>query len=221
LYDPECTSGVLLNFQEANQMDVELTAQTRTKTGKGAARCLRREDKVPATFYGPKTEPLSLSVEARRLEKLLRDMGEESKLLRLTIHDGVESQTRQVLIREIQVHPARRRFLHVDFYEVPLDHAIEVEVPVELVGDSVGVKKGGTLDLIRRTLGVRCLPGDIPDKIQIDVSGLDLGESVRVTDLFELVPFELVDDRTTTVVSIAVPEGTTKEGESAEGSKGE
>lgn len=197
-------------------MDVELNVEVRNNTGKGPARALRRGEKVPAVLYGPKTTPMSLSVPAKRLEKLLREMGEESKLLRLNIDGPDGPLARQVLIREVQVHPVRRRFLHVDFYEVPLDHPIVVEVPVELIGECLGEKKGGTVNLIRRTLAVRCLPGEIPEKIHIDVSALDLGASVHVSDLVEMLPFELVDDSSHAVVNISAPEGAGKEAEGSE-----
>lgn len=197
-------------------MDVEMNVQLRTRTGKGAARRLRRGDAVPAILYGPKTAPMPLSVPAIRLLKLLREMGEESKLIRLVIGDGEERQVRQALIREVQTHPVRRRFVHVDFYEVPLDQPIVVEVPVELDGESIGEKKGGVLDLIRRTLAVRCLPGEIPERIHIDISNMDLGSSIRVADLIDLVPLELVDDRSFAVVAVVVPEEMTKAAESSE-----
>jgi large subunit ribosomal protein L25 len=151
-----------------------------------------------------------LSVDAIRLEKLLRDAGEESKLLQLSFDGDTGSQTKQVLIREVQVHPYRKRFLHVDFYEVPLDRAIIVDVPVGLVGEAIGVKKGGIVNLVRRTLSVRCLPGAIPEKLQIDVSGMDLGSAIRVGDLKE--SYEVLDEDTVTVVNIMAPEGKEKEG---------
>jgi large subunit ribosomal protein L25 len=197
-------------------MDVEMNVQVRTETGKGAARRLRRGDAVPAILYGPKTAPVPLAVPAIRLLKLLREMGEESKLIRLVIGDGEERQIRQALIREVQTHPVRRRFVHVDFYEVPLDQPIVVEVPVELTGESIGEKKGGVLDLIRRTLAVRCLPGEIPGRVHVDISNLDLGSSIHVADLVDLVPFELVDERNVAVVAVAVLEEEGKATESSE-----
>jgi large subunit ribosomal protein L25 len=196
-------------------MDVDLSVQVRTKTGKGPARRLRRQETVPAILYGPKTAPVPLAVPALPLLKLLRDMGEESKLIRLVIGQGPDQQVRQALIREVQTHPVRRRFLHVDFYEVPLDQLILVEVPVELDGEAVGEKKGGVLNLIRRTLSVRCLPGEIPERVHIDISGMDLGSSVHVADLIDRVPFELMDDKTTAVVAMVVPEEMTKAAETA------
>ncbi len=186
-------------------MDIELTATMRSKSGKGAARTLRKQELVPAVLYGPKMETISLSVTASRLERLMRDMGEESKLLRLTIDEGEKSQTKQVLIREVQVHPFRKRFLHVDFYEVPLDHPIVVDVPLEMIGEAAGVKMGGTLNLIQRTVSVRCLPNAIPEKIQVDVSGLDVGSSIHVEDLVKLVSFELVDDPSLAVINVVAP----------------
>ena len=197
-------------------MDVDLKVELRTKIGRGPARRLRQTETIPAILYGPKTDPLPLAVPALSLLKLLRDMGEESKLIRLIIGQGENRQMRQALIREVQTHPVRRRFLHVDFYEVPLDQPILVEVPVELDGESIGEKKGGTLNLIRRTLSVRCLPGEIPERVHIDVSELDLGSSVHVGDLINRVPFELMDDKTTAVVAIAVPEEMTKAAEPSE-----
>lgn len=197
-------------------MDVELTAAVRSRGGKGFARSLRREGRIPAVLYGPKTAPVSLTVSALRLEKLLRDMGEESRLLRLSVEAGGSKETRQVLIREVQVHPFKRRFLHVDFYEVPLDQAIVVEVPVELTGESVGVKKGGTLNLIRRTVSVRCLPGAIPERLPVDIAGLDLGGTIHAGDLSDKVAFELAGDRGLAIVTVAAPEGKSKDGKGGE-----
>ena len=194
-------------------MDVELVGQLRSETGKGAARRLRSRQMVPAIVYGPKMESVSVAVSSKRMEKLLRDMGEESRLLTLSIEGDGEPSTKQVLIREIQVHPSRRRFLHVDFYEVPMDHPIVVVVPVELVGESIGVKKGGTVDLVRRTVSVRCLPGEIPEKIEVDIKQLDLGGAIHVGDLAKMVPYALVDDKHLSIVNILAPEGAAKEEE--------
>ncbi|MFZ2447094.1 MAG: 50S ribosomal protein L25/general stress protein Ctc [Syntrophobacteraceae bacterium] len=193
-------------------MNLELTAQKRDGSGKGAARGVRRENRVPAVLYGPKTEAMSLSVSSLQLEKLLRETGGESKLLNLNIEDG-GGEARQVLIREIQKHPYRRRFLHVDFYEVPLDQPIVVEVLVALVGDSIGVSKGGEINLIQRTLSVRCLPNQIPERINVDVTKLDLGQILHVEELEALTSFEFMDDKTMGVVSVLAPEVAPQPGE--------
>lgn len=185
-------------------MNLELTATARDGSGKGAARGVRREKRVPAVLYGPQTESISLSVSSRDLEKLLRDTGGESKLLDLNIEG--QASPRQVLIREVQVHPYRRRFVHVDFFEVPLDQPIVVEVPISLLGDSVGVQKGGEVNLIRRTLSVRCLPNQIPESIRVDVGKLDLGQTIHVEDLTAEATFEFTDDGSVGVVSVLAPE---------------
>jgi large subunit ribosomal protein L25 len=184
-------------------MAVELEAATRDRTGKSAAGKVRRDLKIPAVLYGPKTQATSLSISALQFEKYLKATGGESKLLNLKVDGG---QTRQVLIREIQAHPYRRRFLHVDFYEVPLDQPITVEVAVELVGDPIGVQKGGELNLIQRTLAVRCLPNQIPENIRIDVSKLDMGEILHVADLLAEASYEFEEDPTVGVVSVLAPE---------------
>jgi len=190
-------------------MNLELSAVTRSGTGKGAARRVRRDLSVPAVLYGPKTQATSISVSALQLEKLLRETGGESKLLNLKIDDG---GTKQVLIREIQTHPYRRRFMHIDFYEVPLDQQIAVEVVIEIVGESIGVKKGGELNLIQRTLAVRCLPNQIPESIRIDISKLDLGETLHVEDLVAESTFEFDEDPNVGILSIAAPESADQAG---------
>jgi large subunit ribosomal protein L25 len=195
-------------------MTLELKAATRSRTGKGGARSVRRDMNVPAVLYGPKTQPTLLSVSALNLEKLLKETGGESKLLNLNIEGD---RTRQVLIREVQTHPYRRRFLHVDFYEVPLDQPITVEVVVELVGDSVGVQKGGELNLIQRTLAVRCLPNQIPESIKIDVSKLELGEMLHVGDLVAESSYEFDEAASVGVVSIEAPEIPAQATEEAQG----
>jgi large subunit ribosomal protein L25 len=188
-------------------MSLELQAVLRQKTGKGGARSVRRDAMVPGVLYGPKTPATALAVSSSVLEKFLRDRGTESKLLNLTIGEG---DTRQVLIREVQTHPYRRRFLHIDFYEVPLDQQITLEVAVELVGDSIGVQKGGELNLIQRTLSVRCLPNQIPESIRIDVSKLDLGDVLHVEDLVAEATYVFDDLPSTGVVSVESPESAAK-----------
>ncbi len=111
-----------------------------------------------------------------------------------------------MVIREVQVHPYKRRVIHVDFHEVALDEPLTVDVPVEITGTAAGVADGGMLNQIRYTLSVRCLPTEIPEKITVDVSPLGVGESLHVSDLRGKVPFEILDDDSYTVVTVAAPE---------------
>ena len=199
-------------------MDVQVIAQLRTTTGKNEARSLRRQEMVPTIFYGPRSQTTSLTVPLIRMEKLFREMGEEQKLLTLVFDDGTARQEKQVMIREIQVHPARRQLLHMDFYEVAMDRAIVVEVPVELKGKPVGVVLGGTLNPLCRFLSVRCLPGEIPDKVEVDVSNMEIGQTLHVADLIGIVPVELADDGGFAVATIEAPEGGAEEA-AAEGAE--
>jgi large subunit ribosomal protein L25 len=199
-------------------MDVQVNAQVRTMTGKNEARSLRRQELVPAVFYGPHSQTTPLTIPLVRLQKLFREMGEEQKLLTLVFDDATAHHEKQVMIREIQVHPARRQLLHVDFYEVAMDRAIVVEVPVELKGKPVGVVMGGTLNTLCRFLSVRCLPGEIPDKVEVDVSSLEIGQTLHVSDLVGIVPVELADDGGFAVATIEAPEGGA-EGAAAEGAE--
>jgi large subunit ribosomal protein L25 len=180
---------------------------------------LRRAAFVPAVVYGPRTSPLPIAVPVKRLEKVLQDTGREARLIRLTIEGDSQNDPRHVLIREMQVHPVRRQFLHVDFYEVSMDQPIVTEVPVELVGEPIGIKMGGMLNLLRRTLSVRCLPGEIPEKVSIEVRGMDVGDTLHVSDLIKQVSFDLVDDVSFAVVSVSGPEGGKASGESEKGAE--
>jgi large subunit ribosomal protein L25 len=133
-------------------------------------------------------------------------MGEETgRLVRLTVEADGERETKHVMLREVQTHPVRRKLLHVDFYEVAMDRAVEVEVPVELTGEAAGLLDGGIINLIRRTLGVRCLPGDIPERISVDISSLNVGDALHIEDLVKSVPFELIGEGHFTVVTINAP----------------
>jgi large subunit ribosomal protein L25 len=200
-------------------MDVELNAQVRAESGKGVARRLRRAAFVPAVVYGPRTSPLPIAVPVKRLEKVLQDTGREARLIQLTVEGDSQNTPRHVLIREMQVHPVRRQFLHVDFYEVSMDQPIVTEVPVELVGEPIGIKMGGMLNLLRRTLSVRCLPGEIPEKVSIEVSGMDVGDTLHVSDLIKQASFDLVDDVSFAVVSVSGPEGGKAAGGSEKGAE--
>jgi large subunit ribosomal protein L25 len=216
--DPQAHDLVCFyDFPEECGMEYEISAMLRSKTGKGAARSMRRESLVPAVLYGPSSESMALAVPSLRLEKLLREMEGESRLVTLSVEGVTENPVRKVLLREIQVHPFRRRFLHVDFFEAPMDRKIVVNVPIELKGDAIGVRKGGSLNLILRTLAVRCLPAEIPERIYVDVKSLDLGGTITIAGLSEQGTQELMGEPSQAVVTVVAPEGKSKEAEGARG----
>lgn len=160
---------------------VSLAVESRRETGKGAARTLRREGKVPAVIYGHGREPLALAIDSPGLQKVLNVAGGSTVIDVLV--DGAEPV--KALIREVQRNPVKPvDVLHVDLYEVRADETVTVDVPVHLVGTADGVRNGGgVLDQALRDLEVECLPGDIPASIDIDVTALMIGHSIFVRDV--------------------------------------
>lgn len=157
-----------------------LKATKRDGGGKGVARKLRGGGKVPAVLYGHGDRTEALAVDAHELDLLLHHVNPENTLIGLEI-DGTRAD---VLIREIQRHPWRPEVQHVDFLLVHGDEALKLDIPVRLVGTPVGVRdEGGVLDQVLYDLHVECLPGNIPDVAEVDISGLGIGESVRVADI--------------------------------------
>jgi len=157
-----------------------LTATARSTVGKGAARVLRREGRVPAVVYGHAREPQSLSIPTRELERLLDVIAAGSTVVELSI-DGKPSRT---LIREIQRHPFKKQILHVDFQELVAGEKITVSIPLVLVGTPEGVRLGGgILEQMMRDIEVEVDPANIPNHIDVDVSNLIVGHSVHVSDL--------------------------------------
>ncbi|NUO63377.1 MAG: 50S ribosomal protein L25 [Gemmatimonadaceae bacterium] len=157
-----------------------LTASARSTSGKGAARALRREGRVPAIVYGHAREPQSLSIPTRDLERLLDVIAAGSTVVELSI-DGKPSRT---LIREIQRHPFKKQILHVDFQELVAGEKITVSIPLVLVGIPEGVRLGGgILEQMMREIEVEVDPASIPNHIDVDVSHLVVGHSVHVSEL--------------------------------------
>ena len=183
---------------------LELKAKVRKTIGNGPARALRREGQVPAVLYGPKTESVLLSVEVRDIEHVLKSGNVGQVLLNLIIQNGQET-TRPAMIKELQAHPVSGRFLHIDFYEIDLARKIRVGVPVVATGQSIGVELGGLLQIVRRELEVLCLPTQIPESIEVDVTNLDVGDSIHVEEIQVEGDVEIPADVNFTVVTILAP----------------
>lgn len=159
----------------------ELKALTRKETGKGPARRFRKEGSVPAVFYGRGEEAIPLSVDADELLKIIKQK-KENIFIKLVI-DGDKHLEKLSLIKELQVEPVSRRFYHADFYEIRMDHKLTLDVPLHFLGIPVGVTNGGELQHLKRELKVSCLPSVLPDFIEIDVAGMDIGDSIKVQDI--------------------------------------
>lgn len=179
-----------------------ISARAREGTGKGAARSARREGRIPGVLYGHGEESVSLSVDANELQKLVHSISIENTIVDLDIGKG---EPYKVLIREVQRHPFRDEFVHIDFFHVAMDEKIQVEIPIVLIGTPTGVKnKGGVMDHQLRELEVFCLPGNIPEKVEIDVSNLDIGDSIHVSDI-QLPDVEVLTDLDRSVVAVLAP----------------
>ena len=161
---------------------VKLKAERRSATGRSAARKLKARGVVPAVIYGAKDKPQPLQLSERDVNAMLSHASGENILVELEI-DGDQSG-RLALVQEIQHSPVRGDVLHVDFHAVSMDEKIHAEVPVETIGTANGVKNfGGLLEQNLRALAIECLPRDLPDRIVVDVSALNIGDSIHVRDL--------------------------------------
>jgi large subunit ribosomal protein L25 len=157
-----------------------VAAKSRTETGKSSNRRLRGRGLIPGIVYGAGREAVSVAVSPSDITAVLHSAAGENTLFDLEIG----GERRKVILKEFQREPIKGELLHADFFEVALDKPIEIDVQIELVGTPVGVKnQGGILDFITRELQIECLPTDIPEKISVDVSGLELGNLLRVSDV--------------------------------------
>jgi len=210
---------------------IDLNATIRKTTGNGPARRLRAEGKMPAILYGPEMEPIMLAVSVSEFEKAIKTANIGQAIFNLKIGNG-QALTKMAMIKELQRQPVSGTFLHIDFYEIAMDRKIRVSVPILPTGKSVGVEMGGVLQVIRRELEVLCLPNEIPETIEVDVSALEIGDSVHVDEIPLDGNVEIPSDVNFTVITVLSPkkeeeevveEGEEEEGEAleAEGEEGE
>ena len=159
---------------------VKLKAEPRSETGRSAARRLKSRGVIPAVIYGTKVKPQPLQVSARDINVMLSHASGENILVELEI--GGENRT--ALVQEIQHSPLGNDILHIDFHAISMDEKIQADVPLEATGIANGVKNfGGLLEQNLRSLPIECLPKDLPDRITVDVSALNIGDSIHVRDI--------------------------------------
>jgi large subunit ribosomal protein L25 len=187
---------------------VSLNANSRDATGKGAARTLRSQGQIPAVIYGHGRDPLPLALNARDLDKMLSHIQAESTVIEVT----VGGQTAKTLIREIQRHPIKRQILHVDFQALVAGEKVTVNIPIVLVGIPEGVRlEGGVLDHTLRELEIEVDPSSIPDRVELDVTNMVIGDSKHVSDLSIPAGVEVLDDPETSVAVLAAPRAVIEE----------
>jgi large subunit ribosomal protein L25 len=188
-------------------MDATLDAVKREGRRKNEANRLRASGKIPAVFYGPgksgtAKDAVAVSVDPKAVMKILHSDSGANTLINLKL-DGSETR---VMLREYQLDPVTHHLIHADFYELAMDKAITVTVPVHVRGEAAGVKQqGGLLDFVTREIEVECLPTDIPEHIDVDVSELMLHQSIRVRDLTVDPKWKAISDADTMIVHIVLP----------------
>ena len=197
--------------------NVAIDIQARTKAGKGVARKLRHAGQTPGVLYGPKAETISLSVNTHEFNKLLNSAGGEPLLFTLNLKSNGDSSSHTALIKDLQLHPVDDKIRHIDFYEVLMDEEVQVDVPITAVGKAKGVEADmGVLEIIQRTVKISCLPLAIPRNIQINVSDLELGDVVHVSDISAPEGVRLMDDPETTLMTIVASRAEEEEKEEEE-----
>ena len=195
---------------------IEIKTKIRTTTGNGPARRLRMSGQIPAVLYGPKTESVLLSVNKSDLELLFKKGGIGQVVLNLVIQKNGETTTRPAMIKELQTHPVSRNFIHIDFYEIKMDQKITAKIPVVTTGTAKGVELGGIVQIIRRELEVECLPLEVPDSIEIDISDLDIGDSIHMGQIRIEGGIEFLEEDDYTVVTVVSPKMEEEEPEEEE-----
>lgn len=183
---------------------IALSAQKRTQMGTGGARALRREGRVPATVYGAKADPVSISVDARTLGIELGKPGFFATLFDIDVDGGKE----RVLCRDLQLDPIKDSPIHIDFLRVSATSRIDVAVPVHFVNEeeSPGLKRGGVLNVVRHEIELSCRADSIPSQIIVDLSGRDIGDSIHISSISlpEGVSATIAD-RDFTIATVAAP----------------
>ncbi len=198
---------------------VEIQVEIREPGSSNQARRLRRDGKIPAVLYGEDRDPRSIVVNPRDLVRILTSDQGENTILSLSVGDG---QGQTALIHDYQVDPISHRILHADFKRISMDVEVEVQVPVHILGEPLGVRRdGGVLDQVVRELTVRCLPGAIPDSFDIDVSKLEIGDSVHVSDIVAPEGVVIDEDMEQTIANVAPPQELELETEEEEDLLGE
>ncbi len=198
--------------------EVDFAVEAKTATGKGTARKLRASGKTPGVVYGPSLEPVMVTFREQDLVKALSTPAERNVFLRLKSGDERVDGVRAI-VKDLQVHPLKRVFVHADFYQLDPNRPINATVPIHIVGTAAGVKLGGILQVARREIRVVCLPDHLPESIEVDVTQLMPGHSIHVGDLAVPEEVKVLTGPKLAVCAVIAPSGEAEaegEGEGAE-----
>ena len=180
--------------------EILVDAKSRADRGKNAARRLRASGMIPAIVYGGKNDALAVSVDPKTLLRVLRSESGRNTILSLDLGDAGKASA---ILKSWQVDPVNEKFIHADFYRIAMDVAIRVKIPILAKGEARGVKvDAGILEVIMRELEVECLPGDIPERVEVDVTDLGLHGAIRVSELKVSDKVKVLDDADQIVVHV-------------------
>jgi large subunit ribosomal protein L25 len=182
---------------------IELTAEARTMTGKKGAKACRNRGQLPGILYGKGDEPKPLAVDPKQLDQVLHTHAGSNVIIKLVLDDGDEPVN--VVVRELQVDNIKGSMRHVDFYHILLDEMIRSKVPFKMVGEAPGVKVGGILEHILWDMEIECLPMNIPDSLDVDISGLEIGDGINVSGIPVPADVTVLSDPDSTVVQVIAP----------------
>jgi large subunit ribosomal protein L25 len=184
--------------------ELSLQVSRREGSGKGVARKLRQNGRIPAVVYGGHREPVAIEVDRKSVSELVTKSEHGVRSIFLLKMSGTDQQ-RQAMIKDLQIDPISRRIIHIDFVRVMMDEVVRVTVPVHVNGMAKGVKEaGGMLDFQVRDLHVECLPSAIPDAIEVDVSNLEIHKYIRISDIQVPEGVKILDDPERVVVGVTL-----------------
>lgn len=189
---------------------IDLTGSIRSGRGKSAARALRKNELLPAVIYGPEMKAVPVSVPTYDFSEIIRKNGTTGIFMNLVV-EGDAKASRTVMLKDFQMDTFRMNYLHADFQEINLDNTITVSIPVETSGESKGEKEGGMVQVIRRELDVICRPADAPESIVIDITDLDIGDSVHVESIALGADVEIPHDVNFTILTVVPPTASEQE----------
>lgn len=183
--------------------ETKLIATKREKTGSSDMRRLRRAGILPAVIYSEGQPGLTVQVDLHTFEELIHHHGGESMMIDVEVEG---EGTFPVLVKDVQHHPVSGGLLHVDLYKVSMDKKFQAEIPIEVIGDAAGVAEGGLVEMQMHSIAVECLPGDLIDAVEIDVTDLKIGDSVTVKDIaLDAETYNFLVDDDAIVVSVSAP----------------
>lgn len=201
----------------AESADIVITVEKRDSLGKGDVGRLRREGRIPAVVYGGGKSSLPISVDEKSIRELLKGASGGNTIFLLKLKGGKEE--RRAMIKELQVDPISGHFLHLDFIRVTRGHKLQVSIPLELQGESEGVRHGGRLNFIKREVAVELLPREMLDRLTVDITGLDIGDHLTLESIADQLPpsARFLDDPSRVIATVEPPRSIATEEEEEAG----